>query len=186
MSPAQCTSSESVTSLDTLVVAPCSSPLKADTPCTSALTVLQPASHAHAATHHVPNHAHTHVHTPSHAHVPMHAHAAVTPDPTYTTLPPITHYSGKPSAPPPFPSQVSPPNPALLPLISLESAPRTPTCMSTPASRPRPGLAAWPPPEGPASRFPVPPERLRRPPLGQLPRHLRRHFTWPFEAAVHF
>ncbi|XP_042882798.1 paired box protein Pax-8-like isoform X5 [Penaeus japonicus] len=94
VSPAQCTSSESVTSLDTLVVAPCSSPLKADTPCTSALTVLQPASHAHAATHHVPNHAHTHVHTPTHAHVPMHAHAAVTPDPTYTTLPPITHYSG--------------------------------------------------------------------------------------------
>nr|XP_027216755.1 paired box protein Pax-2-A-like isoform X4 [Penaeus vannamei] len=42
VSPAQCTASESVTSLDTLVVAPCSSPLKADTPCTSALTVLQP------------------------------------------------------------------------------------------------------------------------------------------------
>lgn len=97
VSPAQCTTSESVTSLDTLVVAPCSSPLKADTPCTSALTVLQPASHAHAATHHahVPNHAPTHVHTPTHAHAPMHAHVAVTPDPAYTTLPPITHYSGK-------------------------------------------------------------------------------------------
>lgn len=122
VSPAQCTASESVTSLDTLVVAPCSSPLKADTPCTSALTVLQPASHAHAATHHAPNHAHTHVHTPSHAHVPMHAHAAVTPDPTYTALPPITHYAGKPSSPLPLP-QVSPPPPALLLLVSLESAP---------------------------------------------------------------
>ncbi|XP_042206885.1 paired box protein Pax-2-B-like isoform X5 [Homarus americanus] len=98
VSPANC-SSECVTPLDNLVVAPCSSPLKADTPCTTALTVLQPASHAHAATHHahVSTHAHapTHVHSSTHAHVPMHAHVAATPpDPTYTTLPPITHYSG--------------------------------------------------------------------------------------------
>nr|XP_053627040.1 paired box protein Pax-5-like isoform X6 [Cherax quadricarinatus] len=97
VSPPHC-SSESVAPLDNLVVAPCSSPLKADTPCTTALTVLQPASHAHAATHHahVSTHAHapTHVHSSTHAHVPMHAHVAATPDPTYTTLPPITHYSG--------------------------------------------------------------------------------------------
>lgn len=81
---------DSVTPLDSLVVAPCSSPLKADTPCTTALTVLQPASHAHAATHaHAPTHA-------THVSVPMHAHVAATPpEPTYTTLPPITHYSGK-------------------------------------------------------------------------------------------
>ncbi|KAK4307860.1 hypothetical protein Pmani_020415 [Petrolisthes manimaculis] len=80
---------DSVTPLDSLVVAPCSSPLKADTPCTTALTVLQPASHAHAATHaHAPTHA-------THVSVPMHAHVAATPpEPTYTTLPPITHYSG--------------------------------------------------------------------------------------------
>nr|XP_045600972.1 paired box protein Pax-5-like [Procambarus clarkii] len=96
-SPANC-SSESVAPLDNLVVAPCSSPLKADTPCTTALTILQPASHAHAATHHVhvSTHAHApaHVHSSTHAHVPMHAHVAATPEPTYTALPPITHYSG--------------------------------------------------------------------------------------------
>ncbi|XP_045110174.1 paired box protein Pax-5-like isoform X5 [Portunus trituberculatus] len=97
--PTQCTSNDTVTPLDNLVVAPCSSPLKADTPCTTALTVLQPASHAHAATHHahVSTHAHTptHVHTTTHAHVPMHAHVAATPpDPAYTSLPSITHYSG--------------------------------------------------------------------------------------------
>ncbi|XP_066974060.1 paired box protein Pax-2-B-like isoform X4 [Macrobrachium rosenbergii] len=90
--------SEGVTPLESLVVAPCSSPLKADTPCTTALTVLQPASHAHAATHHAhvstSAHAPTPVHTSTHAHVPMHAHVASTPDPTYTTLPPITHYTG--------------------------------------------------------------------------------------------
>ncbi|XP_071529030.1 uncharacterized protein [Panulirus ornatus] len=97
-SPASGTS-ESMTPMDGLMVAPCSSPLKADTPCTAALTVLKPSPHAHAATHHVhmSTHAHapTQVHLPTHAHVPMHAHVAATPpDPTYTTLPPITHYSG--------------------------------------------------------------------------------------------
>ncbi|XP_071528825.1 uncharacterized protein [Panulirus ornatus] len=97
LSPANCTS-ESVTPLDNLVVAPCSSPLKADTPCGAALTVLEPSSHAHAATHHVhvSTHAHvpTHMYSSTHAHVPMHTHVAATPDPIYTTLPPITHYSG--------------------------------------------------------------------------------------------
>ncbi|XP_069173304.1 paired box protein Pax-5-like isoform X3 [Procambarus clarkii] len=96
-SPANC-SSESVAPLDNLVVAPCSSPLKADTPCTTALTILQPASHAHTTTHHahVSTHAHApaHVHSSTHAHVPMHAHVAATPEPSYTALPPITHYSG--------------------------------------------------------------------------------------------
>ncbi|XP_071529042.1 uncharacterized protein [Panulirus ornatus] len=97
-SPFRCPS-ESATPLDNLVVAPCSSPLKADTPCTAALTVLEPSPHAQAATHSVfvSTHAHvsTHVYSSSHAHVPMHAHVAATPpDPTYTTLPPITHYSG--------------------------------------------------------------------------------------------
>ncbi|XP_071529073.1 uncharacterized protein [Panulirus ornatus] len=97
VSPASCTS-DSLTPLDNLVVAPCSSPLKADTPCTTDLTVLQPTSHAHASTHHanIANHAHapTYVHSSTHAHVPMHAYVAATPDLTYTTLPPITHYSG--------------------------------------------------------------------------------------------
>ncbi|XP_071529037.1 uncharacterized protein [Panulirus ornatus] len=78
--------SESTTPLDNLVAAPCSSPLKADTPCSSALTVLQPASHAHASTHH--SHVSTHVHSS------MHAHVATSPDQSYNTLPPITHYSG--------------------------------------------------------------------------------------------
>ncbi|XP_071529058.1 uncharacterized protein [Panulirus ornatus] len=96
-SPANCTS-ESVTPLDNLVAAPCSSPLKADTPCTTALTVLQPTSNNHDAGHyaHVSTHAHapTHLHSSTHAHVPMHAQVAATPDPTYTAFPPITHYSG--------------------------------------------------------------------------------------------
>ncbi|XP_071529050.1 uncharacterized protein [Panulirus ornatus] len=96
-SPAICPS-ESVTPLDNLVVAPCSSPLKADTPCTAALTVLQPASHAHAATHHTyvttQVHATTHEHSSTHAHTPMNAQVAAIPDPAYTALPPITHYSG--------------------------------------------------------------------------------------------
>ncbi|XP_071529020.1 uncharacterized protein [Panulirus ornatus] len=97
-SPANC-SSESATPLDSLVVAPCSSPLKADTPCTAAFTVLEPSPHTHAATHHAlvatPVHAPAHMHSSTHAHVPMHAQVAATPPgPTYTTLPPITHYSG--------------------------------------------------------------------------------------------
>ncbi|CAL4070031.1 unnamed protein product, partial [Meganyctiphanes norvegica] len=83
--------------LDNLLsVAPCS-PLKADTPCSvspSSLTVLQPATHAHA---HV--HSSTLAHTPTqnhltHTHIPMHAHvASPAPEPSYTALPPISHYT---------------------------------------------------------------------------------------------
>ncbi|XP_071529054.1 LOW QUALITY PROTEIN: uncharacterized protein [Panulirus ornatus] len=97
VTPANCTS-ESVTPLDNLVVAPCSSPLKADTPCTAALTVLQPASHNHDGSHyvHVSTHAHapTHAHSSTHAHVPFHTQVAAIPDPAYTALPSITHYTG--------------------------------------------------------------------------------------------
>ncbi|XP_071528855.1 paired box protein Pax-2-A-like [Panulirus ornatus] len=97
VSPTNCTS-DNVTPLDNLVVAPCSSPLKADTPCSTTIMVPQPPSHTHAATDHThvstQAHAPTHVHS-THAHVPMHAYVAATPpDPTYTTLSPITHYSG--------------------------------------------------------------------------------------------
>ncbi|XP_071528835.1 LOW QUALITY PROTEIN: uncharacterized protein [Panulirus ornatus] len=91
-SPASCTS-QSVRPIDNLEVAPCSSPLKADTPCTAVLTILQPASHAHAATHH--DYVATHAHPTTHPRVPVYAHLAATPpDPIYTAFPPITQYSG--------------------------------------------------------------------------------------------
>ncbi|XP_071528820.1 uncharacterized protein [Panulirus ornatus] len=97
MSPLSC-NRENVTTAENLVVVPFSSPLRADTPYTTNLKILQSSSHAHAATHHAyvsPHvHAPTHLHSSAYAHTPMNAQSAATPDSPYTTLPPITHYSG--------------------------------------------------------------------------------------------
>ncbi|XP_071528823.1 uncharacterized protein [Panulirus ornatus] len=95
--PTSCIS-ESATPLDNLVVSPCSSPFKADTPCTDAVSVQESSSHTQPTTHHaqVPTQAHTpsYVHSTTQPQATMHTHVTTTPDPAYTTLPPITHYLG--------------------------------------------------------------------------------------------
>ncbi|XP_071529027.1 uncharacterized protein [Panulirus ornatus] len=97
VSPTTCTK-ERVAPLENLGVTRCTSPLKADVPCTTDLTVLQPASQAHTRAHH--SHKSTHVHAPAHVHssphtyIPMNDPVAAMSEPTCTILPPITHYSG--------------------------------------------------------------------------------------------